>query len=119
KVIYDKLKAYTDHYQIVWVSNQQFPFNDPNVITVKRLSPEYYHYLSRAKYWINNQNFPHYISKPKDTIYIQTWHGTPLKKMLNIKNVLTEQFNIGIISFHQVHMHLNVLDQPLNFIKIY
>lgn len=83
KVIYDKLKAYTDHYQIVWVSNQQFPFNDPNVITVKRLSPEYYHYLSRAKYWINNQNFPHYISKPKDTIYIQTWHGTPLKKMLN------------------------------------
>ena len=37
----------------------------------------------------------------------------------NYKNVLTEQFNIGIISFHQVHMHLNVLDQPLNFIKIY
>ena len=83
KVIYDKLKEYSDTYQIVWVSNQQFPFNDPNVITVKRLSPEYYHYLSRAKYWINNQNFPHYITKPKDTIYIQTWHGTPLKKMLN------------------------------------
>src|SRR5699024_4589297 len=83
KVIYDKLKEYSNAYQIVWVSNQQFPFNDPNVITVKRLSPEYYHYLSRAKYWVNNQNFPHYITKPKDTIYIQTWHGTPLKKMLN------------------------------------
>ena len=83
KVIYDKLKEYSNAYQIVWVSNKQFPFNDPNVITVKRLSPEYYHYLSRAKYWVNNQNFPHYITKPKDTIYIQTWHGTPLKKMLN------------------------------------
>lgn len=83
KVIYDKLKEYSNAYQIVWVSNSQFPFNDPNVIRVKRLSPEYYHYLSRAKYWINNQNFPHYITKPKDTIYIQTWHGTPLKKMLN------------------------------------
>lgn len=83
KVIYDKLKEYSDAYQIVWVSNPQFPFNDPNVIRVKRLSPEYYHYLSRAKYWVNNQNFPHYITKPKDTIYIQTWHGTPLKKMLN------------------------------------
>ncbi|MEJ7438040.1 CDP-glycerol glycerophosphotransferase family protein, partial [Staphylococcus warneri] len=75
KVIYDKLKEYSDAYQIVWVSNPQFPFNDPNVIRVKRLSPEYYHYLSRAKYWVNNQNFPHYITKPKDTIYIQTWHG--------------------------------------------
>lgn len=83
KVIYNKLKEYGEDYQIVWVSNQQFPFNDPNVVTVKRLSPEYYHYLSRAKYWINNQNFPHYITKPKEAIYIQTWHGTPLKKMLN------------------------------------
>src|SRR5699024_12101331 len=26
KVIYDKLKEYSDAYQIVWVSNQQFPF---------------------------------------------------------------------------------------------
>src|SRR5699024_4341631 len=23
------------------------------------------------------------ISKPKDTLYIQTWHGMPLKKMLH------------------------------------
>lgn len=83
KVIYDKLKEYNNQYQIVWVNNKQYPFNDPNVISVKRLSPEYYYYLSRAKFWINNQNFPHYITKPKDTVYIQTWHGTPLKKMLN------------------------------------
>ena len=83
KVIYDELKKHNDKYKIIWVTNKQYPFNDPNVISVKRLSPEYYYYLSRAKYWINNQNFPHYITKSKGTIYIQTWHGTPLKKMLN------------------------------------
>lgn len=83
KVIYDTLKQYHHHYDIVWVTNQDYPFNDPHVTTVERLSPEYFHYLSRAKYWINNQNFPYYLAKPKDTIYIQTWHGTPLKKMLN------------------------------------
>ena len=83
KVIYEALKQHSDQYQIVWVSNTQYPFNDANVKSIKRLSPEYYHYLSRAKYWINNQNFPYYINKPKDTLYIQTWHGTPLKKMLN------------------------------------
>lgn len=83
KVIYDELKKHNDKYKIIWVTNKQYPFNAPNVISVKRLSPEYYYYLSRAKYWINNQNFPHYITKSKSTIYIQTWHGTPLKKMLN------------------------------------
>ena len=83
KFIYDELKKYNKKYQIVWATNTLYPFNDPNVKTVKRLSPEYFYYLSRAKYWINNQNFPHYLRKHKDTIYIQTWHGTPLKKMLN------------------------------------
>ena len=83
KIIYDELRKYNTRYTIVWVTNSHYPFNDPKVITVKRLSPEYYYYLSRAKYWINNQNFPHYINKHKNTIYIQTWHGTPLKKMLN------------------------------------
>ena len=83
KFIYDELKKYNKKYQIIWATNTLYPFNDPNVKTVKRLSPEYFYYLSRAKYWINNQNFPHYLRKHKDTIYIQTWHGTPLKKMLN------------------------------------
>ncbi|GGH99989.1 CDP-glycerol glycerophosphotransferase family protein [Mammaliicoccus vitulinus] len=83
KMIYDQIKELDKGYKIVWVSNKIYPFDDENVITVKRLSPSYYKYLSIAKYWINNQNFPHYIEKKKNTVYIQTWHGTPLKKMLN------------------------------------
>ncbi|RTX69717.1 CDP-glycerol--glycerophosphate glycerophosphotransferase [Staphylococcus hyicus] len=87
KVIYDALTAYRNDMEIVWVNNTQYPFTDPNVKSVERLSPSYFYYLSRAKYWVNNQNFPHYISKPAATTYIQTWHGTPLKKMLNDVNV--------------------------------
>lgn len=83
KEIYDALKRSNNKYQIIWVNNKTYPFNDPNVKSIKRLSPEYYHYLSKAKFWVNNQNFPYYIEKPKGTTYIQTWHGTPLKKMLN------------------------------------
>ncbi|PTH73533.1 CDP-glycerol glycerophosphotransferase family protein [Staphylococcus agnetis] len=83
KVIYDALAAYRNDMDIVWVNNTQYPFRDPNVKSVERLSPSYFYYLSRAKYWVNNQNFPHYIDKPSTTTYIQTWHGTPLKKMLN------------------------------------
>ncbi|MBW0761500.1 CDP-glycerol glycerophosphotransferase family protein [Mammaliicoccus lentus] len=83
KMIYDQIKQLDKGYKIVWVTNKIYPFDDENVITVKRLSPDYYRYLSIAKYWINNQNFPYYIKKKKQTIFIQTWHGTPLKKMLN------------------------------------
>src|SRR5690606_14042431 len=38
---------------------------------------------------VNNQNFPTYIKKRKETTYVQTWHGTPLKKMLfDIENIM-------------------------------
>src|SRR5699024_10425218 len=83
KVIYNKLIKLNKNFEIVWVTNKVYPFDDNRVKTVKRLSPMYYYYLSVAEFWINNQNFPHYIEKNKNTTYIQTWHGTPLKKMLN------------------------------------
>lgn len=83
KAIYDVLKQHPHSFNIVWINNSIYPFNDSKVISVKRLSPMYFYYLSRAKYWVNNQNFPYYIKKHRHTTYIQTWHGTPLKKMLN------------------------------------
>lgn len=44
--------------------------------------------MVRAKYWIMNSRMPSWIVKPKHTIYIQTWHGTPLKKLaMDMKEV--------------------------------
>jgi CDP-glycerol glycerophosphotransferase len=41
-----------------------------------------YHYLlARAQYWVDNQGFPRVFTKRPRTTYVQTWHGTPLKKM--------------------------------------
>ncbi len=37
--------------------------------------------LSECKYLINNSTFPPYFVKKKEQIYVNTWHGTPLKKM--------------------------------------
>ena len=41
---------------------------------------EYFKYLARAKYWVNNATFP-IESKQKKGVYLQTWHGTPLKRL--------------------------------------
>lgn len=84
RYIYEEIVRQNLDYKKVWVCNKNIRFTDvENTIRVKRLSPRYYYYLAKAGYWVNNQNFPTYIRKPKNTIYLQTWHGTPLKKMLH------------------------------------
>lgn len=54
---------------------------DGNVETVKVNSFKYYYYLARAKYLVNNVNFPDFYQKRKQAIEIQTMHGTPLKTL--------------------------------------
>lgn len=44
-------------------------------------SLSYYKALSRAGYLINDTSFPGRFIKKEGQIYLNTWHGTPLKKM--------------------------------------
>lgn len=81
--IYNEWTNRNPNQQFVLAYDQPFPKHMfKNIHVVGRLSPGYYYNLARSKYWINNQNFPHYIRNHK-TMYVQTWHGTPLKKMLH------------------------------------
>lgn len=48
---------------------------------IKRNRLRYFYYFAIAGVWISDTRFPKYIIKRQDTIYIQTWHGTPLKKL--------------------------------------
>lgn len=56
-------------------------YNFQNVVLVERLSKKYNKYLSRAKYIATDNSFPPYFHKRKDQIYLNTWHGTPLKTL--------------------------------------
>lgn len=82
RYIYEELKRRNLDYKVVWVYHKRLYLGDPNAKVIKRLSPAYFYYLATAKFWVNNQNFPHYFRRREETTYIQTWHGTPLKKML-------------------------------------
>ncbi|GBD61360.1 putative glycerophosphotransferase [Tetragenococcus halophilus subsp. halophilus] len=82
RAIYEKMVENEEDFEFIWVMNNNEPLNvNSNTKVIKRLSPSYYKYLATSKYWVNNQNFPTYLTKPKQTQYLQTWHGTPLKKM--------------------------------------
>ncbi|WP_244887339.1 CDP-glycerol glycerophosphotransferase family protein [Bacillus xiamenensis] len=52
-----------------------------NIIFVKRNSKDYLKYLATAKYLINNSTFQPFFICKKEQVYINTWHGTPLKYM--------------------------------------
>ncbi|MCI8992682.1 MAG: glycosyltransferase [Eubacterium sp.] len=44
-------------------------------------SLKYYRYLASAGYLVNDTSFPGRFVKKDGQIYVNTWHGTPLKKM--------------------------------------
>ena len=48
---------------------------------VKYESFGYYRALGRSKYWIFNSNIRPFLKPKKDQIFLETWHGTPFKKI--------------------------------------
>jgi CDP-glycerol glycerophosphotransferase len=45
-------------------------------------SREWLKVLATAKYLVNNSAFPWYFKKVSGQVYLQTWHGTPLKLLV-------------------------------------
>ena len=84
KAIYEYMinnKKYKD-YKFVWAFKypNKYKFDD-NTIVVKSNSKECFKYLASSKYWIVNSLIDVAIKKKKNQIYLQCWHGTPLKKL--------------------------------------
>jgi CDP-glycerol glycerophosphotransferase len=52
-----------------------------NVTFVRYGTPSYYRALATSEYLINNATFPPQFSKRPGQTYLNTWHGTPLKRM--------------------------------------
>lgn len=82
KAIYETAKDLAPHVRGVWVvKKQHVDAMPPGVEYVKQGSIAYFRVMARAKYLINDVNFPDEIVKRPGTIHLQTNHGTPLKKM--------------------------------------
>lgn len=52
-----------------------------NVVLAVRDSKTYLKYLATARYLITDNTFPPYFRKRDDQVYLNTWHGTPLKTL--------------------------------------
>ncbi len=66
----------------VWaVSRQHLAALPPGTDHVVAGTLPYYRALARAKYLINNVNWPNMMRKRRGSVHVMTHHGTPLKKM--------------------------------------
>ncbi|HEY5786643.1 MAG TPA: CDP-glycerol glycerophosphotransferase family protein [Microlunatus sp.] len=79
--------AWRDATVVVVVSDRsvQTPGGLSQVIAGSR---DYYEHLARARLIISNDSLPvHYVKRPGQ-LYLQTWHGTPLKRIgLDIERI--------------------------------
>lgn len=84
KVIYDYLQEHEGfrNYRCIWAFENPSEYSGIETVKIDTLS---YFWLSlKAKYWITNTNIErglHY--KKHDQIYLNTWHGIPLKLVGN------------------------------------
>nr|WP_294485643.1 bifunctional glycosyltransferase family 2 protein/CDP-glycerol:glycerophosphate glycerophosphotransferase [uncultured Anaerosporobacter sp.] len=83
KYIYEYLnQAYPSEYKCIWVINDKKTKIPYGAIKVKRFSIRYAYYFARCKYDVLNVRQPNWIRKRKGNVFLETWHGTPLKRLV-------------------------------------
>ncbi len=82
-----------------------------NVIFIQRKSKRYKQYLCTVKYLINNTSFLPYFSKREGQVYINTWHGTPIKTLG--KNIINS-FG-GAANITRNFLHADILIMPNSY----
>lgn len=53
----------------------------PEIQLVKRFTPRWVVLMARAEFWVLNSRLPNWWRANRRTTTIQTWHGTPLKRL--------------------------------------
>lgn len=82
KAIFEYMaKNYPDKYKFVWVLENKKIKLPYDAVVVKRFSIKYMFYLARAKYFVFNVRQPDWFKKRDGVVFLETWHGTPLKKL--------------------------------------
>lgn len=85
RAIYEAMRKderFKDYHYIWFIKNhQQKDITIEKAKIVEYLSISYFIYMAKAKYWIINCKMPEYLKKKSNQIYLQTWHGTPLKRL--------------------------------------
>ena len=83
RAVYEEMvrEGLDKRYECIYVIQNVNTPMPGEVKKVKKGRVNYYLALATAGVWISDTRLPDSIKKRKETVYIQTWHGTPLKKL--------------------------------------
>lgn len=103
RYIYEEMvnQGLDDEFKCIWSltnTNIEIP---GNAIKVKRSFFKYLYYTLRSGVWIFDSRHLYYLRKNKKTKYIQTWHGTPFKKLALDMDVMDMSGNKDIKKYRE------------------
>lgn len=114
KAIYNYLKKSKDFkgYRFVWAFEnlQKYSYlKDDSTTLVNIKSKDFLKEAAKAKYWIFNYKIPEYMFPKKEQVFLQCWHGTPLKRLgcdlehfdnaMNTVSEITKRYEIETSKF--------------------
>ena len=88
--IYEEMRKAHPEYRLVWVVNKSLApqAEKDGYDYVIRGTFKWAQTIEKAQVWVENARLPQWVRKPEHIKLIQTWHGTPLKKLgLDIEKV--------------------------------
>jgi CDP-glycerol glycerophosphotransferase len=82
RVIFEQLNTRLPDYRHVWIVRPgASPELPPNATVVKFGSIAHFRALATARMVITNDHLPRWWRKRRGAFYLQTWHGTPFKRI--------------------------------------
>jgi CDP-glycerol glycerophosphotransferase len=81
RAIFDELVRRGAPLEHRWVINDGMAIAPEGSQAVREGSREHHEVLARARYVVFNDHFPVWFRRREDQICLQTWHGTPLKRL--------------------------------------
>jgi CDP-glycerol glycerophosphotransferase len=81
RAIFDELVRRGAPLEHRWVIADGMAIAPEGSRAVREGSREHYEVLARARYVITNDHFPVFFRRREDQVCLQTWHGTPLKRL--------------------------------------
>ena len=81
--IYEYMAQNNDNnYRFIWTIEDKKTDIPYGATKVKRYSLRYVYYLARCKYFVFNVRQPQMFKKRDGMVFLETWHGTPLKRLV-------------------------------------
>ena len=81
RAIHEELVRRAAPLEHLWVVRDGACRVPPSATVLREGSREYHEALARSRYFVTNDHFPDWFARRPEQVGLQTWHGTPLKRL--------------------------------------